>query len=578
MAVGRITGPLLKANLLRHGVDLAFETNLLYLDVINGKVGIKTIPDPQYDLDVNGKVKSTNLDVTTQADIATFTISGNTIASSDGTIILEPSGTNAVVYQGKIVTGNLQVSTNTIEVTVADTDLAINTQGTGIVNVNTSMYVDGDLHVTGNLQVDGDASGTITIGDSTTDNVEFKADVNSNIIPDDNNTWDLGSDPTAPTNGQAWRNLYTHTLVSTSLEIDNLTVSTDLTVNGTSTFNGDVTVGDASSDTVTFNSKISGNLIPTTNQFYDLGTDANRWDTGYFNRIEVDGVVIDNNQIATTTGNSDLTLTAAGSGRIYIPTNNVQIDQQLTVNGDTSLQATTINGNITQTGDVTQTGDYTQTGNATITGNLTVGTFGQFEKIRIDSNEISTTTTDTDLQLEADGTGIILIPNNDVQIDQNLTVNGTATFNDLTVTTTITADALSDGDISIENNTITTTLTDSDLELTANGSGIISIPTNNVQIDQALTVNGDTTLKDTTINGNITQTGNVTQTGDYTQTGDTTITGNLTVSTFGQFEKIRIDSNQISTTTTDTDLQLEAAGTGKIYVPTDGLLLLPMLV
>ena len=573
MAVGRITGPLLKANLLRHGVDLAFETNLLYLDVINGKVGIKTIPDPQYDLDVNGKVKSTNLDVTTQADIATFTISGNTIASSLGTINLEPSGTNAVVYQGKIVTGNLQVSTNTIEVTVADTDLAINTQGTGIVNVNTSMYVDGDLHVTGNLQVDGDASGTITIGDSTTDNVEFKADVNSNIIPDDNNTWDLGSDPTAPTNGQAWRNLYTHTLVSTSLEIDNLTVSTDLTVNGTSTFNGDVTVGDASSDTVTFNSKISGNLIPTTNQFYDLGTDANRWDTGYFNRIEVDGVVIDNNQIATTTGNSDLTLTAAGSGRIYIPTNNVQIDQQLTVNGDTSLQATTINGNITQTGDVTQTGDYTQTGNATITGNLTVGTFGQFEKIRIDSNEISTTTTDTDLQLEADGTGIILIPNNDVQIDQNLTVNGTATFNDLTVTTTITADALSDGDISIENNTITTTLTDSDLELTANGSGIISIPTNNVQIDQALTVNGDTTLKDTTINGNITQTGNVTQTGDYTQTGDTTITGNLTVSTFGQFEKIRIDSNQISTTTTDTDLQLEAAGTGKIYVPTDDVLI-----
>jgi hypothetical protein len=33
MAVGRITGTLLKANLLRDGVDLAFETDLLYLDV-----------------------------------------------------------------------------------------------------------------------------------------------------------------------------------------------------------------------------------------------------------------------------------------------------------------------------------------------------------------------------------------------------------------------------------------------------------------------------------------------------------------------------------------------------------------
>ena len=34
MAVGRISGPLLKSNLIRNGIDLAFETNLLYLDVI----------------------------------------------------------------------------------------------------------------------------------------------------------------------------------------------------------------------------------------------------------------------------------------------------------------------------------------------------------------------------------------------------------------------------------------------------------------------------------------------------------------------------------------------------------------
>ena len=48
MALGRITGPLLKANLQRDGVDLAFETDLLYLSVsdansANYKVGIKTV-------------------------------------------------------------------------------------------------------------------------------------------------------------------------------------------------------------------------------------------------------------------------------------------------------------------------------------------------------------------------------------------------------------------------------------------------------------------------------------------------------------------------------------------------------
>jgi hypothetical protein len=440
----------------------------------------------------------------------------------------------------------------------------------GTVSNNTDVLINGNLHATGNITADGD----ITIGNANTDNIVFNADINSHIIPDDDNTWDLGSDPSAlPTAGKEWRNLYAHTIVATTLDIEDLTVNGDFVVTGSGTFNGDVQFGDTTADTVTFTGTVSSNIVPTTTAFYDLGTDALRWNVGYFGRVEVDNLVIDSNAISTTSGNDDLTLQANGSGRVYIPTNNVQINQQLTVNGDTSLKATTINGNITQTGDVNQTGDYTQTGDTTITGDLTVSTFGQFEKIRIDGNEISTTATDTDLLLEADGTGIISIPSNDVQIDQNLTVNGTATINDLSVTTTITADALSDGDILIENNSIATTLTDSDLELSANGTGIISIPTNNVQIDQQLTVNGDTTLKATTVVGDITHTGDVEQTGDYTQTGDTTITGNLTVSTFGQFEKIRIDSNVVSTTATDTDLQLEANGAGKIYVPTDDVLI-----
>ena len=42
MAIGRITGPMLSANLTRSGTDLAFETNLLALDVSNSRVGIGT--------------------------------------------------------------------------------------------------------------------------------------------------------------------------------------------------------------------------------------------------------------------------------------------------------------------------------------------------------------------------------------------------------------------------------------------------------------------------------------------------------------------------------------------------------
>ena len=218
MAVGRITGPLLKANLLRDGVDLAFETDLLYLDVINGKVGIKTIPDVGYDLDVNGKTRSTNLVVTNQADLATFTINNNTISSSNSIINLEPAGANAVVYQGKIVTGNLQVSTNTIATTNTDGDLNINTLGTGRVVVNSNLLVNGDIHATGNITADG----SIQLGDADTDNIVFNADVNSNIIPDDDITWDLGSDPTA--SGKAWRNVYAKDILATSVTATNILV------------------------------------------------------------------------------------------------------------------------------------------------------------------------------------------------------------------------------------------------------------------------------------------------------------------------------------------------------------------
>jgi len=60
MAIGRITGSVLKSNLTRNGTDLAFETNLLYLDVTNSRVGIGT-SEPSTTLQVNGTVTATTV-------------------------------------------------------------------------------------------------------------------------------------------------------------------------------------------------------------------------------------------------------------------------------------------------------------------------------------------------------------------------------------------------------------------------------------------------------------------------------------------------------------------------------------
>ena len=67
--VGRIGGHLLDPNLERQGIDLAFKntnfdaTPILYLDVTNNRIGVKT-DSPQYDLDIQTDVSTTNAEAT----------------------------------------------------------------------------------------------------------------------------------------------------------------------------------------------------------------------------------------------------------------------------------------------------------------------------------------------------------------------------------------------------------------------------------------------------------------------------------------------------------------------------------
>jgi len=63
--LGRIGGQVLTDNLLRAGVDLAFETDLLYIDVNNLRIGVKD-STPVYDLDVNNNIYTNELTAVTQ--------------------------------------------------------------------------------------------------------------------------------------------------------------------------------------------------------------------------------------------------------------------------------------------------------------------------------------------------------------------------------------------------------------------------------------------------------------------------------------------------------------------------------
>jgi hypothetical protein len=108
------------------------------------------------------------------------------------------------------------------------------------------------ISVTGNIT----ASGNITMGDAATDNITFNADVNSNMIPNTHNSFDLGQDT------QSWRSLYLGTSVifegtgvdahETSLVVTNPTQDNTLTLpNSTGTLlTTGVTAADLASSTI----------------------------------------------------------------------------------------------------------------------------------------------------------------------------------------------------------------------------------------------------------------------------------------------------------------------------------------
>jgi len=161
MAIGRVSGLMLKSNLERQGIDLSFETDLLYLDVTNNRIGVRN----------NAPTKT--LDITGDAAI---------------------SGTVTVTTE--IRSGNLSLSSNTFSSTNVNGNILVRPDGTGKVIIGTAtdagdymLQVEGNIRATGNIV----ANGNITLGDANTDSITVNADFATGLTPDLDDTYSLGS-------------------------------------------------------------------------------------------------------------------------------------------------------------------------------------------------------------------------------------------------------------------------------------------------------------------------------------------------------------------------------------------------
>ena len=439
---------------------------------------------------------------------------------------------NSVDHKGDFRVGDLfYVNQETGNVTFAVSEFEINTtNGVSFTTGANTTFVDGNKIETGDWRISGNKLETLT------QDAEFEAA---------NGIINLKSD---------------------------VNVEGSLDVTGNVTIGGNITIGDEASDTIQIVAGIDSDIIPKTASTYTLGSASKTWSELFTDKVNVDDIQITDNFITTTVTSSNLELRANGTGKVIVPSNDFEISQGFVVSGTTTLAGTNITGTVTHAGANNQTGDTSVTGNVTVTENLDVTGAAQFEEILVDDNYITTTTTSADLELRANGTGKILVPNNDVEITNNLTVDGTISATNTTATSII-SKSFSTDSIVIKDNYIEAADTNANLDLRANGTGVINIPSNNLKVDQDFTISGTSDLQDTTIVGNVTQTGNTTQTGNINLTGNLGITGNVTVSGVSQFENIKIETNYITTTDTNSNLELRATEYGDVLIPSNDVVI-----
>jgi hypothetical protein len=211
---------------------------------------------------------------------------------------------------------------------VADTEIQI---AATTVDINGDADISGNLGIGGNLTVTGTTTfngGTITMGDAATDNVVFGADVDSNIIPDDDNTYDLGS------SSQEWKDLY----------VDGIAYLDGINFNGTAITSTAAELNILDGVTAsTSDLNILDGVTATTTELNKLdGVTASATDINLIDGI-TNGTVIASKAIITDsnkdiTGGRNITI----SGQLAAAT--LDISGDVDVDGTLEADAITVNG------------------------------------------------------------------------------------------------------------------------------------------------------------------------------------------------------------------------------------------
>lgn len=337
MAIGRISGSMLKSNLTRNGVDLAFETNILYLDVTNARVGIGT-STPSTTLQVNGTTTTTGL-----------VAGGLTYPTADGSngqvLITNGSGTLSFTSQGITFVGDDSTGStiNTAEtlkfaggnnITTSVSNDTVTITGSTSINVNeissadsSAVQINDNVNVSGTLNAKTIVTNDLISEDSTAINVLDGMNI-AGVLSMNGNKISNMSDPTANQDAATKKYVDDQIIGSGSGTVVSITAGTGLTA---SPANPITTSGTISLDFSTVVARVVGDDSTGTDlsvgeTFKIAGTQnittAVSGDTLTITGPDLGDFTFSGNKLSTTSSNADMELDTAGTGNLVLKSGN----------------------------------------------------------------------------------------------------------------------------------------------------------------------------------------------------------------------------------------------------------------
>jgi hypothetical protein len=307
--LGRISGQLLKENLLRDGIDLSFKNSfsdtvpILFLNVDSKKIGVNN--DSGFEvLNIgsfpgSGSLKSIRLSSDT-AKFDNLLFSENSTVTTDNVdeITISASGDNPTILADRLIAGSIEFDDNNITSTIGNIRLIANESK--IVSVDSSTEVTQNLNVYGDMLVENNISvlSNLILGNNNSDTIQIFPTIQNNLIPAETNQYSFGS----TTVDKSWNDSF----------FDIVNVDSNLLIDGTEI---------SSPATIYRNtSSIEINI---------LGDNP----VAIFEEIQTAFLKFKGNRVSST---QDIRFSAAGSGEIQLlsPTN---VTADLTVTGNIDL-------------------------------------------------------------------------------------------------------------------------------------------------------------------------------------------------------------------------------------------------